>query len=358
MSLKLAALVQASAPPHLAWRIIRPFCRMQRAGIDARLVWAERLADLELPAGLDVLVLPSITCREEDRELMAGWAADLRARGVLLVFECDDDLFSESYYGHMRQRYVDLDAPPDSVDYFLDRLRVEHEGMLWVLRHCDGATVSSEPLAELLRTYTDRPVIVVPNALDVEAFRAGLVERPPWADHLTIGWAGWRRPERDLAPMAEAWGRIAGRYPDVRFVVAGWQPDVIYRHVPHERIIAVGWQTIETYPSGMQVDIGCCAVADLPFNRCKTPIKAWEYALAGAAVVATPTLYGEEAARKAETVDEWERALAVLVTDPVVRQNYQCVEARRVLSWHDLDGQYTRWPAAYAAIGAARMVLV
>jgi hypothetical protein len=49
----------------------------------------------------------------------------------------------------------------------------------------------------------------------------------------------------------------------------------------------------QTYrPLAHMVDIGCCAVADTPFSRAKTPIKAWEYAAAGAAVVATPALYG------------------------------------------------------------------
>jgi hypothetical protein len=111
--------------------------------------------------------------------------------------------------------------------------------------------------------------------------------------------------------MAEAWARIAQRYPDVRFVVAGHQPDVIYRQdIPLDRIIRLPIAPLDQYPTMHQVTIGCCAVADSPFSRCKTPIKLWEYTLAGAAVVATPMLYTDCMIpwhhAVAETTDQWE----------------------------------------------------
>ena len=83
-------------------------------------------------------------------------------------------------------------------------------------------------------------------------------------------------------------------HPDVTFLVFGHQPYVISEHVPERRLKRLTWMPQHEYPLGLVgVDIGCCPLEDRPFNRCKTPIKAWEYALSGAAVVASPTVYGQ-----------------------------------------------------------------
>jgi glycosyltransferase involved in cell wall biosynthesis len=160
------------------------------------------------------------------------WVQRLRDAGALaVVFEIDDDELTGANIDHLAATQPISQA---------DRAELERqrEALILTLRACDGATVSTDPLADVVRRYTDRPVVTVPNAIDVEWFRNRLAPRAAWAEYLTIGWAGWRRPDADLVPMAEAWARIARRYPDVRFVVAGHQPDVIYRQdIDLDRII-------------------------------------------------------------------------------------------------------------------------
>lgn len=332
------------------WRLGRPFARLREAGVDAQVCW---LDDDQMPIVSvtgRVVVLQRVTVKGDGPEAARAWTDRLRAAGALaVIYELDDDELTGAEADHLA-----ASMPMGAADRAaLDATR---QALLWTLEACDGATVSTEPLAEVVRRFTDRPVIVVPNAIDVDWFRERLPARAAWADHLTIGWTGWRRPDADLEPMAVAWGRIAQRYPDVRFVVAGHQADVIYRQpIDLDRIIRLPIAPLDSYPAMYQVDIGCCAVADTPFSRCKSPIKAWEYALAGAAVAATPTLYADDVFSRgliAETADEWENYLALLIEQPKVREACAREMLRHVYAEHGLTTQLHRWNDAYREIVA------
>lgn len=172
---------------------------------------------------------------------------------------------------------------------------------------------------------------------------------------MTIGWAGWYRPEVDLRPMVAAWRRIAARFPAVHFAVQG-PPLASFASLPEQRVTFLPLAPAATYPRGfVGFDIGCCALADLPHNACKSPMKAWEYAASGAAVVASPTLYRDYLrpdvdALLAGTADEWEAALARLITDEALRRalaaNLLAVVGR---DW-SLARHAGRWAETWAAI--------
>lgn len=344
------------------WRLDRPFARLREAGMVADVCW---LGDDEMPTISPdgrvvvlqrtsfVTVDPGTGTISTSRDQVRAWIARLRAAGALAVIaDMDDDTVSPAYL-----RWLNASGGLDLVKR--ERLVTEQEAWRHVVASVDAMTVSTEPLAEVVRRYTDAPVHVVPNAIDVDWFRERLAPRPEWADLLTIGWAGGRRPDADLEPMAVAWGRIARRYPDVRFVVAGWQPDVIYREVEDiDRIIRVPWQALETYPTAYQVDIGCCPLADTPFNRCKSPIKAWEYALAGAVVIASPTVYGpfidhrDEGCRGflATSADDWEREIAYFIDDASERTTINGWAVEAVEEFHPLADSLSDWVCAYSEI--------
>jgi glycosyltransferase involved in cell wall biosynthesis len=327
------------------WRLVRPLLRLRQAGIEARCCTLETLPLEATDPERTVLIARAVT--GSSYVAIDRWLEQMRRRIRAVVFEVDDLFWGEDWVTHMAGAGFVGDKGPDV-------LIREGEMARYMMARCDGVIVSSDPLADLVRAFVDCPVVTVPNAIDLRWFRCQMSHRPPWADYLTIGWAGGRRPEADLAPMAEAWGRIARRYPDVRFVIAAsLVPDLFYRAIDDtDRIIRLPWLPWNEYPLAYQVDIGCCAVADTPFNRCKTPIKAWEYAAAGAAVVATPMLYGDghlPGLFLAETADEWERALAILITRQTVRTSLAEHLSRHV-ERHSLDHQCTRWLAAAETI--------
>jgi hypothetical protein len=86
-----------------------------------------------------------------------------------------------------------------------------------------------------------------------------------------------------------------------------------------------------------------------------TPIKAMEAAALGAAVVASPTVYGSvivdgESGALCRTVEEWTAALLRLVDDARLRRQWARALRHRVEKHHTLEGNLWRWPAAWQTI--------
>lgn len=328
------------------WRVCRPYTRLRQAGIDARWAWGD---DVVVPTDPESTVLVVRLMTGTDERTIDRWLEERRSKVRAVVYELDDVAWGPAVVDHLR-----------AADFLQGKTEAEllHQGEMarYLASRCDGVIVSSDALAEQVRASVDAPVVTVPNAIDVRWFRAQMAYRAPWSDHLTLGWCGGRRPEADVAAMARAWARIARRYPHVRFVLAApLIPEAFYREIEDDtRIIRLPWVSWEDSPVLYQVDIGCVSVADTPFSRCKTPIKAWEYATAGAAVVGTPALYGPCLARgildPVETAEAWDDALSYLIEHPDARRAQQEALAAHVGRCHALDGQLHRWPEAYRTI--------
>lgn len=332
------------------WRVVRPFTRLRQIGVNARWFWGSD--DTVLPTDPEHTILVVRLLTGADPETIDRWIAERRPKVRAIIYEADDICWGDPMVDHLEE-----------ADFLQDHTR---EQLLWhgeMAHHlaslCDGVIVSSEPLAEYVRATIDRPVVVVPNAIDVRWFRAQMAHRAPWWRHLTVGWCGGRRPDRDIAAMAEAWGRVAKRYPEVRFVVAGSKlPAPIAAAVPEDRLIVLPWVSWEDAPVLYQTTIGCASVTDTLFNRCKTSIKLWEYTTAGAAVVASRTLYGDclpgWSLDPVETVDEWDGTISLLIEDADRRAFHRNAMQRHVTTHHSLDGQLQNWLNAYASIVGAR----
>jgi glycosyltransferase involved in cell wall biosynthesis len=330
--------------------VFQPFAALQAQGYPAEWDFKDSNSPIlpEIVPAFDAIILARMSWRLADKSQEVAWFRALHNAGKAVIYEVDDDMFSTGFI----QRLIGLHGYTDA------EAQERRDCILDTLQRCDGVTVSSQRLATIVRTFTDKPVIVVPNAIDLDWWWAVQQLAKRVTQGLTIGWAGGKRPDRDSQEMAAAWGRIARRYPQVGFAVMGHQPDVIREHVPAERITAIPWMSIEEYPLGyVNIDIGCCPLSPEPFNRAKTPIKAWEYAASGAAVVASPTVYSQVVDHAdngyiCETVDEWEAALARLIDDECLRRQM----ARRMLgavkARHSLRGNLWRWPTAWAEIVA------
>jgi glycosyltransferase involved in cell wall biosynthesis len=344
----MLALVGDMSGPSL-WRVLWPITALEKRQYPCGWDMKDAVGLGSIAPLFDGVLVPRLSWPPTERPLAERWFAMLRRAGKLTVYDVDDDLFSPE----IDRRSMLLGWADGKTAATLE---AERRMRIWALQQCDGVTVSTRRLATLVRTLTDRPVVVVPNAIDLPWFRSCLRAQRRQLDGITIGWAGGKRPDEDVAMMAEAWGRVAARLPAVRFVVGGYVPPVIRAHVPADRLVVIPWLPLERYPQGLaDVDIACCAVADTPFNRCKSQIKAIEAAVAGAAVVVTPAVYGSlvENGRTgfvAETVDDWESALLELVTRPGLRSMMARRLLRVVERQHTLDVNLWRWPAAWSTI--------
>lgn len=341
------------------YRAFQPVAELQRQGAPLGAVeWAPhtdpRLEEVYL--AFDAVVLARLRWEPHQREFGRRWVDALHRAGLFVWYEVDDDLFSPWIVPqHVRGGILPTETPAQKEAYRLARIHA--------LRLCDGVTVTSQRLATIVRQYTDAPVEVVPNALDWRWFKAVLKAGGPRAvPGLTVGWAGGARPDADVLPMAWAWGQLAQKYPALTFVVQGHQARPIYEAVPAQRIRAIDWLPLDAYPLGLRnVDIACCPLADVPFNRAKSPIKAWEAAAAGAVVVASPTIYRQtlthgEDGYLCATKEDWLAALERLVRDAAERTRVAGNLRRRVAGELSLEHNAWRWPAAWARLAERSLV--
>ena len=348
---RVLALTGDESGPTL-WRVYQPYTELQRRGYGA---WFRHKDDAEMDAPewaylaatrLEAIVIPRFYWR--DHVSSRQWIRTLHKAGLAVIYDLDDDVLTPQI-GARQQATTEKDKS-------LETLEQDRRDRIAALRLCDGVTTSNDTLAVTIRLYTDAPVVVVPNAIDAEWWRRTVHRTKRLVNHLTIGWAGGARYVEDLEPIAEAWHNVAKLRPDVHFVVQGFLPPLLCDSVPLDRLHELPWLSVAEYPRAMRnVDIGCCAVAGNHFNHCKTPIKAWEFTLAGATVVVSPTLYSPvvtdgEDGLIADTAAEWEHALLRLVDDAELRRTLHRAQRRRVATHHSLANHVLEWPRAWQQI--------
>lgn len=336
-----------------AWRVIWPMDHLKRVGY--RTMWGfnnDKHTSTAL-ADADLVVMHRLAWAPGDEGKALAWRNMLHAEGKALVYEHDDNLVTPDIISRVRKT-LPADHKLTKPDEQIDRERRCH---LFCIALCDGVICSTEPLAEVTRPLTDKPVIVVPNAIDLHRHRlVQSVEPVDPSRPVTIGWVGGNRPDSDAEELALAWSQIARLYPEVRFKVAGHPMPVLLNSVPADRLEYLPPRPLEAYQrSYVNIDIGCCPLADEPFNRCKSPIKAWEYAVSGAAVAASPTVYSSVIRHGingliCDTTDEWIRGLSTLIEREDYRRAVQQNLAKTVEEQWSLDAGAHRWPEAWAAL--------
>lgn len=111
--------------------------------------------------------------------------------GRKLVWETDDDLWT---------------IDPTNVHAYMARTDDVVDAIETAVRISHMVTVSTEPLAEVLRKHHDN-VVVLPNYIDEEL----LTFERPHRDRLTIGWAGGDSHLRDIAMVTPELRRFLDR---------------------------------------------------------------------------------------------------------------------------------------------------
>jgi glycosyltransferase involved in cell wall biosynthesis len=338
-----------------AWRVIYPAYALAARGYPVAWGYVGEAASAAQTewASLVVLQRSAWAVGDERRgELYRQWLHD---GGRALGYETDDDLYSPEIIERIRRTGdARLNAQSDAV------LEEQRQARIFAMQLADGVTCSTEALAEVCRGYTQAPVTVVPNLIDLDRFRAAIAAGPGRGPGhpLTIGWIGGNRPDRDveLTGLAEAWGRVAKRYPDVRFLVGGYPLGALLTSVPPTRMTYIAKLPLKTYPQTYDlVDVLCCPLASEKFNASKSFIKALEGGAAGCTVVASPLVYGDliedgEDGLLASDADEWEAGLSWLIEDDGMRGHLAEALAFKVARDHSLEQGLWRWPLAWREI--------
>ena len=269
------------------YRQVLPFQALQRAGYTATILVDSSLPENILKPG-DVVQISRVS-------RFPGPIIEriklLQARDTKIVLDYDDDLLNIPGHNHARKR-VDPDA------------------VIAALQAADGVVVSNEALAAVYRPYA-RKIAVIPNYVDAGAWPSP----PSRKEGLTIGLVGSASHCEDWKLVIEPMRRIRQEFPGVKFLVAGYLPEYFQAIATEVK----PWSSVELYQHTVnRIDIGLAPLLDDDFNRRKSPSKAYEYALAGAAVVGSPTQYRTVLQGRgvvAHTEDDWYNGIATYITN-------------------------------------------
>lgn len=305
------------------YRIMLPFAELARHGHEVAMHRGWNPACREYP-----IVVGQRVSRSEALPL---WRR-LATPGRRLVWETDDDLFN---------------IDPSNAAAFLSHDSEVRDAVEFTARSADLVTVSTEPLAELMRQYNSN-VVVLPNHVD----GALLDIVRPQRTRVTVGWAGGDSHLRDFAMIASVLRRFLVRNPDVDFHNIGTS----YLRPFRLRGRDTGWSAdIFDYYRAIDFDVGIAPLADTVFNRSKSGIKAIEYQALGIPVVASDT-----PAYRGVVLDgvtgylvrhehEWDRRLRELVRDIDMRAEMGAKARQHAAQWTIQRG-WTKWQTAYESL--------
>jgi len=294
------------------WRGAIPAKYLQRRGHKVQIF--DSKAPVEAP---DVMVFYRAHFQEGIK--IAEWC---KRNGIRVVFDTDDAL--------------DL-VPPENLNYKAVQQRLALYDHL--LRGADVVTTTTETLAAHLRKFNPN-VTVVPNSVDPEEWEMP-AERHTQDHQIRLGWTGSPTHFADLGVALDAVRELQKKR-DFLLALQGICAEPSLDELMQVLLIRHGRQFFEK-PLGrtikrfmdklsgiryefspnvpvaeharkvcsLSLDIGIAPLTDNPFNRHKSCIKYYEYAMSGAVTVASHVLpYSDEVSLTAKNNrDAWKQKL-------------------------------------------------
>lgn len=321
------------------YRVKIPMDELNRLGHDARAdtrigVWARDEADI---------IVGQRICQERPATLWAEMAAHRKATGTgpALVYEVDDDLFN-----------VGADNPLGAV-YQDPRVR---RTMFAAIRAADAVTVSTEPLAALLRHHNPN-VHVIPNAIRSEVLDVPAPARRGRADGITrFGWQGSSTHTADWLEVKGPLAQVMREDPNIRMRFLGTaHPEGL--PLDRGRVDFRDWTTDigEHYRRISRFDVTLAPLKDTVFNRSKSALRVIESLGLGVPVIASdvPAYRGwvehGVTGYLVSTPDEWAEALRLLAAQPDLRAKMGAAGREAAAAW-TVEATIGKWITAYRTL--------
>lgn len=309
------------------YRIRLPLDELGRHGHETS--WCGAKSD-QSAEGADVIV-GQLIGGHSDPVTIHQWWRNL-AKHSRLVYELDDDPFEIETHNPVAFAY----GRPEAQDSIAHCMQV-----------ASLVTVSTEPLAERMRTYNPN-VVVLKNRIDESLLS---IERPR-RDKVTIGWAGGASHLYDLGECAYGLRKTIDRHRDVDVHFIG--PDftsVIRRPIRH-----TPWcPTTTDYYRLIDFDIGLAPLKPSVFARSKSYIKALEYAALGIPVIASDVEPYRDFVVDGVTGylirrdHEWASRMRDLIHDADMRADMGA-KAKQVAADYTIQNGWPDWEAAYQSV--------
>lgn len=282
------------------------------------------------------VVIGQRVCKPAATSRWLRMASGVYGHRPLMVFELDDDLWDLDR-GNVPAWNFYRSAPE-----LLENLKV-------CAAAADLCTVSTEPLADVVRKYNPN-VVVLPNQLPALAFVPDALQaiQGPWR----IGWGGGASHADDVEEMTGALRYHFRWHPEDVFVNMGTLFGSV-RRAAGERLVHQHWtdDMAEHYRRVARLDVGLAPLRPSLFNRSKSEIKFLEYAAAGAACVASRVGPYERAIADGHTgflasrQNEWGAGL-LLFRDPTERLGYAANALAYARTRH-IENHWQSWERVY-----------
>lgn len=241
----------------------------------------------------------------------------LQARGAKLVYDLIDD-WRSSLGG----------------DWYSDLVERDY------MRNCDLLVASAQTLVERLEQESARPVMLVPNAVNLRLFAKGNYARPhdmvtglPTLTYIGALWGEWFDWEQ-MVSLAEA-------YPEASLVIIGDYHGQCPRVLPNMHFLGLKPQReLPAYLAHSDVALIPFKISDL--TQAVSPLKIFEYLAMGVPVVSTPMKEvigmpyvftgATHAAFNAQVSVAAESTVEPAVIDRFIRENSWGERVERILS--------------------------
>lgn len=325
------------------YRVVMPLGELAKHGHDVEVVSAQHWRDKD-----DKVRSPQFTAaRMAGRDIIIGQRLDnyaglpvwrrARTPDTRLVYELDDDVWNIEQVNFGAWSHFQ-DGPT-------------REAVAAYAEMADLVTVTTEPLAEVMRRYNPN-VAVLPNHIP-----AWVLDLPaPQGDRPAVGWHGGVSHGLDIQVVAQPLRRFLNRHPAWDAVLIGAD----YRAtVKHRRCGYIPWTHVTDDPEGfyrsIDFDIGLAPLRWSEFNRSKSANKALELAARGIPVIATDAepyrdfvLHGVTG-YLVKRDHEWLKYLTDLANDDAMRAEMGA-KAKEVARGWTIEAGYKLWEQAYGGL--------
>lgn len=214
-------------------------------------------------------------------------------------------------------------------------------------RHADALTTTCRFLADRLKKYNEN-VFITENCIEPALWQTPRKQKPD--NEVRILWAGSTARYGDIQMIRRPIESIIARYKDskwrLKFIFIAGVPDWAVRYVDSEDIYVMQWADMVDYCAVMRhiaPDIGLSPLVPSDFNRSKSPLKYFDYAMMGAAGI-----YSDECTYdcvkdgitgfKVKSANEigWESSMIHLIEDSSLRRRIAETSYDDVMSNHNI----------------------
>jgi glycosyltransferase involved in cell wall biosynthesis len=235
------------------YRMFLPSIALCRQGIPAHLITTDRIHLYNLANTL-VIQRPADPSIE-------GIVDEAKDRGIKVVFELDDDIWNLPDWNHAYPFWTTM------------RTGITTN----ILKKCNRAVTTTEPLANVLRKYND-DVIVVPNCVFDHKY-IDLPKKLKYDSDIIIAWIGSSFHQKDTEVFGSLIPTVFEKYSNIGMLFMG-EPPPKELSPYFNRIISLPFVEPIYYHQilgSFQMHIGLAPLVECDFNRAKSAIKLLEY---------------------------------------------------------------------------------